>query len=176
MPTGKITHKQVQQALLNRSAKLDRIQRQCVYHYDNAPDPDYWAAHTEEGGWLDDIFKKICLTGGRPRPTHHQVAMVVGAAIHLRTLIAVHPLANADWIMIELINAFPEVDDNTEVIRWWKENKGYTWVDYKDSAAQEAITVHEWMYQGMVNQYKTVVGVLLDDMWPNNEIRCEEPY
>ena len=164
-----IPPEQIKEALKNRYAKLERIQMQCLFHHGNEVDPDFWMFHTgnPKEDWLQDL---VDLLGNR---THHTVKFLTGARIWLQATLPAYPLANVDWLMIEMIKSFTPEEDDKDLRRWLKDNGGHGWLP---TDRDLELSTRKFLQVGQLNHYMWVIGILLDDLYPNNEIRCEPPY
>jgi len=162
-----ITQEQIQEMQKNRFAKLDQIQKQCVFDADNK----YWHLHYANEGWFYDVMERI----DQPK-TQHIAFFIKSAEVFLRSALQTEPLANMDYLWVDMRKAFPLPDDY-DMLRDWVVKHGS--LEYLPTFTNNKDTVISWLQIGMKAHYSAVATEILREMFhptDPNGLRCDPPY
>lgn len=162
-----ITQKQIQEMQKNRFAKLDQIQKQCVFDVDD----NCWHLHCADEGWLHDVMQRIY-----PPRTEHIAFFIKSAEVHLRSALQIEPLANMDWLWIDMLKAFPIPEDNEVLLSWQRHHGG---AGHLPTDINNYKTISSWLQKGIRTHYAVVIVKILKEMYhptDPNGFRCDPPY
>ena len=161
-----ITQEQIQEMQKNRFAKLDQIQKQCVFDVDDK----YWHLHCADEGWFHDVVQRLHMT-----KTQHIAFFIKTAEVFLRSALQTEPLANMDHLWVQMRKAFPLPEDH-DMLRDWVVKHGN--LGYLPLYFKEQDTVVSWLQIGMKTHYSVVATEILREMFHEsdpNGLRCEPP-
>ena len=162
-----ITQEQIQEMQKNRFAKLDQIQKQCVFDVDDK----YWHLHCADEGWLHDVVQCLHMT-----KTQHIAFFMKTAEVFLRSALQTEPLANMDHLWVDMRKAFPAPDDY-DMLRDWAVKHGN--LGHFPLYFKEHDTVVSWLQTGMKDHYSVVATEILKEMFHSsdpNGLHCDPPY